>query len=190
MTEENVVDFPTTAQKKEDPKEVDTSPEGLKKLAEENIPQILKLINKNRHEGVENLQRKTENLHQALKSLAEWAQEQQHPILKAQDNLGNTKFILDNELRSIDSALGSVLTVLEAQNSLLDMLINDTIGMIHNIQSTQQAVIIASGHSQTLIQLLLDRGDITEEEMKTTWQSIMTQNKEQIKRDPKESSPE
>lgn len=152
---DNVLDMPTP----------DTSPEKLQEVTEQGIPQILQLINKNRKEGLENLRKKVESLQTDLETI--------RADLGHDEALMKTKnWSLENSLRSTQSALGSTETVLEALNSLIDMMINDLGGMVMNNQELQKGMMLAHSHLQTLLTLLEDKGVISDQEMKDTWEKI------------------
>lgn len=181
--EETQLPFSTTANKEEAPVEVDTSPEGLKKLVEDGTPQVLKLINQNRKESVDALRRKIESLEGELVAVRNCLAAGKDPgsLMVIHDDSGEMIFSLENTLRNIQQSLDSVQTFEEATNSLVDMLINDIVGMVHNLNNLQTATIVSNGQCQTLIQLMLDKGMITEPEMKATWESLIQNKKEQMK---------
>ena len=181
MSEDNVVDFPTTANEPEPPV-VDTSPEGLRKLVEEGTPQVLQLVNQNRKEGAEQLRKKVDDMETDLQMLRRQTRSSGAAMLALTDDGGSVVFSLDNTLINIQKGLQAVSTYADAQNSLMDMLINDMIGMVQNMNAAQQAIMVSNGQCQTLIQLLMDKGDITDDEMKATWDALLANKKEQMKR--------
>jgi len=187
--EQNVLPFPTTATE-EDPvqEQVDTSPEGLKKLAEKGVPQVLRLVNENRKKGIENLRRRAESLQGALEKLDAWRSRSQSPMMLLKNDRDEIVISLDNELLNIQNALDATLTATEAQDSLLDMLVNDVIGMVQNANAMQNAIMVSNGQSQTLIQLLIDKEIITDDEMRETWNELVLHKQEQFKRAQEEQA--
>lgn len=189
MSEENVVDFPTTANKEEASIEIDTSPEGLKKLAEQGTPQVLQLVNQNRKEGAEQLRRKFESLETELEECRNWVRKNEAPLLVLGDE-DKTVFSLENALINIQKSLEACSTVVDAQNSLMDMIINDIMGMVQNLNAVQHAVMVSNGQCQTLIELLMKKEFITDQEMRETWETLVQGKKEQMKAtEPEQQQP-
>lgn len=181
MSNEETVNFPTTATQQTEPE--GPSPEQLKKIAKEGIPQILRLVNQNRKEGIVSLQRRLDSIEGALDQLKKWTRDNNAPLMVLKDSQDNQVFSLGNELINVKAALDATLTATEAQDSLLDMLVNDIIGLVNQIGQLQKAIMISNGQCQTLIQLLIDKELVTENEMKNTWHKIMQQSSEQFKSD-------
>src|SRR5687768_8724023 len=115
MTEEN---FSTTA---------NDEPEELKKKVQDGVPQVLKLINQNRKEGLKNLQRRLDSLQGTLDEVQAWTRKHNGPLFLIHGDNNSVLFSMENELRNLKSALDAVLTTNEAQDSLLDMLVNDLV---------------------------------------------------------------
>ena len=177
MTEENVIDFPTTA--KQEAPVVDTSPEGLKKLVEDGTPEVLKLVNQNRKEGAEQLRRKVDSLEVALDAIRRHCAKNGEALMTWGEG-DDIIFSLENELINIQKGLQAVSTYVDAQNSLTDMIINDIVGMVQNMGSVQQAVMVSNSQCQTLIELLMNKGTITEDEMKETWKALVENKRQQM----------
>ncbi len=185
--DQEALPFPTTASQEEDPV-IDTSPEGLRKLVEEGTPQVLKLVNRNRRNGAEQLRQKIELFDTELQVIEKWRKANQAPLFVIRDKNDNMIFSLENSLLNIQKALDGVSNYCDAQNSLMDMLINDMVGMVQNLNAAQHAIMVSNGQCQTLIQLLIDKTVITEEQMKETWNTIILNRKEQMKQAQEEQA--
>lgn len=180
--DQETLPFPTTANQKEKPV-IDTSPEGLKKLVEEGTPQVLQLVNRNRREGAEQLRNRMESLDTELQLVEKWRRTNLKGLMVVTDLSGETVFSLENSLLNIQRALDGVSSYCDAQNSLMDMLINDIIGMVKNMNAAQHAIMVSNGQCQTLITLLINKGAITDNEMKETWNILLQDQKEQMRKE-------
>lgn len=168
MAEDNVVELPT-----QEAPEVDTSPEKIQEMAQQGESQVLQLVQKNRKEGHETLQRKVEAMQGDLQKIRDVLG--QEPLMVAKNERGDTAFSLESTLRDIEQGMAATLTSIEAMNSLIDMLIYDLGGTVQNLQRTQQAVLIGNSHTQTLLELLKQKGIATEEEIKECWEELRKQ---------------
>ena len=98
MSDNNIVDFPTTGNQVElNLKEkVDTSPEKLQEMARAGGVKVLELINKNRAEAVENLEKQAKLLEEQI------------------SNMGMEAFVRQNEdgtIFNLTNSMRNVLTV-------------------------------------------------------------------------------
>ena len=107
MSEEkdNVVEFPTAAKTEKTIEERD----------EEGVPVVLKLMEKNRKEGLNTLDRKCESL------------DTRQPIT------GLTP-VDENLMRTVEQSIQATNTTLIAMNSMLDMLRHDLVGTIQALE--------------------------------------------------------
>ena len=145
----NVIDFQTTRGATE-----------VQQQAEDGVPVVVQKMDDNRADGMKNLDRRCDNF--------------DHREMVTEDNP-----VDENHVRNMESAMKSVNQVLEALNGLMDMLRHDLVGCIRNIEAQSVSGWQMSAHLQTLIELMKEKGLITEEEMKATWDKIIP---EQIKK--------
>jgi hypothetical protein len=143
--EDNVVPFQTTR----NPAQPDAA-----QAQQDGIPVVIKKIDENRASGMKNLEKKCDNF--------------DHREMITEDNP-----ITENTLRDIEGAIKSTMLTLEAMNSLLDMLRHDLIGAIQNIEAGSVGNWQMSAHLQVLLDLLKEKGVVTEEELKGTWEKIV-----------------
>jgi len=113
---------------------------------------LLQLVEKNRFRGAETIEKK-------LDSLGD------------RDRLEDPK--LESAVRDLTAGLGGALTSLEALNSLMDFIKHDLINAIQNLAQQARGNFQASAHLQTLIKVLEDKGVITDEVMRETWEGLM-----------------
>jgi len=139
-------------------------PEKLKKVVEDNTPQVLELVNRNRKSGLEALQKRLEGLEKDLET----------------SNLSDN---LENTLRDVKAALSGTLVSLEAQNSLLDMLCHDVGAGVYNLQVTQKALQVSNRHLQNLLDLLKNKEVITENELKENWDQLIEQKTAEVEKE-------
>jgi hypothetical protein len=130
---------------------VDTSPEGLEDIAAKGGAQVLALVNKNRKKGVEALER----------------------AIEKGEALGDDNYLLD--------ACKAALISLEATNSVIDMLIHDLAGCIHNLEQQQAAMWQIGAQTQVLIEVLKEKGVITTEDLQTVFNKIVPSAIEELK---------
>jgi len=178
----DIVDFETTANQDELPMPDETvptpPPEELQEMQEQGGEQMLQLIQRNRKISHESLQRAFEGLEATIDQIV--ANRDLGPILVTKDGHGRVVFSLEDSLRTIMKGLGACLTSMEANNSLMDMLIHDFGGLVHNTNQTQRSMLMANSHVQTLLELLMEKGVITEPEMKATWDRLIQEKRAQF----------
>lgn len=75
-------------------------------------------------------------------------------------------------LRDMTQALDATLLTQKAQNEIMNMLINDLIGLADKSNKLNQNLFMTGSHLQTLMKVLDTKGIITENEMRLTWQQI------------------
>lgn len=178
MSDNNIVDFPTTGNQEEKQEElpledkVDTSPEKLAEIARAGGVKVLELINKNRTEAIENLEKQAKLLDEQVKNAG------LDVFVKTNDD--GTIFNLTNSLRNILSSINSIVTGLEAQNSLTDMVIHDLGGTIQNLGNLQKNFFQMGAHVQVLLETLKRKGAISDDEMKAVWDEIMPAATQQV----------
>ena len=115
-------------------------------------------LNKDRAEGLKRLEEKVNSLAEA-------------PVLTAQ-TVSDPK-VLVNTLREQEAALNASLLIIQAQNTLIDMIISDLGNTISNLQTHAQSSFLTAAHLQTLLTLLEKKGNITNQEMQQTYQEIL-----------------
>lgn len=128
--------------------------------AEDGVPIVVQKMDENRATGMKNLERRCDNFDH-------------------REMITDDKKVDENDMRNLESAIKSTYQTLEALNSLVDMLRHDLIGCIRNIEAQSVSGWQMSAHLQTLLELLRQKGVITEEEMKATWEKIIP---EQVKK--------
>jgi hypothetical protein len=165
---DNVVEFPATSASKADrPQRGGMFPsdmpeeekakfiEARKNAAKAQQGQefLLKMVEKRRHEGVEVLSHKVENL-------------EKNTCLAQQPEV-------EDRLRDLSKGMGGALTSLEAINSILDYFRHDLFQVIQNLTKLEQVQFQTGAHLQTLLRLLEKKEIISEQEMQSTWQEMM-----------------
>lgn len=185
---DNIINFPTTAemsknqvQQKEASEPappVDTSPEGLKKMAAQGDEFVLQLVEKNRKLGVVQLEKQVEKLERGIERIRDLMPNE--ALWTSYDSKGSLVFSLEDFLRTTLAALKGCLTTLEASNSLSDMLLHDLGGTIQNLESYAKALWIENANLQVLMEVLRTNKVITEEQMKETWNKLIPQVARQV----------
>jgi len=153
----NVVEFPATSAQPTEETPQAITPEEAQAKAQQGQEFLLKMIEKKRHEGVEILSRKVDNLENNTGAAAEDAG-------------------VESRLRDLHKGLGGSLTSLEAINSLLDYFRHDLFQVIKNLTRLEQAQFQTGAHLQTLLRLLEKKEIISEQEMQETWNEMVPQN--------------
>lgn len=188
---DKVVDFPTTADEDlpvNGPTEGPT-PDELKAMAVKGGPQVLQLIQKNRKVSHETLQRIVENLEKQITDIRRNLPDE--PLMVKKTDRGDTFFSLEQALRDVQVGLGALLTNMEAMNSLVDMITHDLVGSVRNLNQTQRAMLMANSHVQTLLELLKEKGVVSEPELKDMWERLVEMKKQEIKQErPTEFDPQ
>lgn len=185
MSNDNVFPFPTTANQGPPmpdnalPQQRQPTPEELQKMEQQGGPEVLKLIQKNRQVAHQHLQSASEGLSDLIQKVRDnlpgdalWVEKNEK---------GDMYFSMEDALRNISRALGACLTGMEANNSLLDMLIHDLGGIVHNMNQTQRAMLIANSHTQTLLELLKEKGVVEESELKATWEKLVAEKQQEAR---------
>ena len=126
---------------------------------------VLEMLNKNRQQGLERMERAIDAF-------------DKRKVLGS--TVGGDTFVEFNEdmLRDVEAGIRSGFLVLEAINTLAEMLKHDLIGMIQNVENTNEAGWRTAAHHQTLVTLLKEKELITEDEMMATWKKLVPQAKE------------
>lgn len=143
--EQEVVDFATTASEEEVTVQQEVPvPEKVVEMDQKQASEVLKLIDKNKVVGIEQMQRSVNG-------------QEGRPILSGEG--------VENTVRTLEKGVQGALTSVEAINSLVDMLRHDLINTIENMQRMQQAVIVTNTQVGILMEVLKAKGMVTEEEM-------------------------
>lgn len=166
MSEENVFEFPTTAGEEES-KEINV--EEMAAQQEGNAENIVGLVNKRRKGSLETLQKSSEDFKFELNQIPS----ESRPVMILKDDGDNLAWSLENQLRNISKALDSVTTNSEAVNSMLDMIVNDLQGCAMQVNQLAQATWTTNAHLQTLLTVLKSKGAISEDELKSTWETLV-----------------
>lgn len=127
----------------------------LENKVAEGAQQVVDLIDKNLEKGLKGLEKKLDNL----------------------DNRELLDPAIENTVRDLTGALKSAFIMLEAMNSLQGMIRHDMVGIIQNLEQQAKGQWMSNVHLQTLLQLMQDKGMITEEELRATWDKIVELNK-------------
>jgi len=131
---------------------------------------VLSLIEKNRKKGIQALGEKVEIL----------SNRELHPEPKT-----------EAALRDVQGGLAATLTNMEASSSLLDYIKHDLMSVIQNMEGFGQQGFQTAAHLQCLIALLVNKGLITHEEMKSTWDALIKPKAEALAagQQPEENKP-
>ena len=175
----NVFPFETSAT--EGPPMPDNStptPEQLQEMQQKGGQEVIERIMKNRKLSHEQLQRAHESLTDVIDKIRD--NRDQGPLMLKKDDRDSVWFSLEDVLRNIVRSTGAALTSMEANNALMEMIIHDLGGIQMNLDQTQRAMVVSNSHTQTLLQLLTEKGIISEPEMKATWDKLVEENKERI----------
>jgi hypothetical protein len=138
--------------------ETDNLPEEVKQMRK-----VLETVNSNREKGLKTLDNKVQDL---LNS----------EVINV-DKMGNAHLV--STLRDLSSGLNAALQVTEAENQLLDMVINDLGGLSQKLEAVIQNHFITGSHLQTLMALLINKGLLTEDELRQTWERMQAEFKQQ-----------
>ena len=187
MSNNDIIDFPTSANQGvpmpdetvPQPKPA-PSPEELAEMQQQGGEQMLQLIQKNRKMSHENLQRAYESLESIIESIKD--NRSDGALFVKKDERGKIYFSLEDALRTVMKGLGACLTSMEANNSLMDMLIHDFGGLVHNMNQSQRAMLMANSHTQILTELLREKGIVSEPELKATWDRLVQEKQEQMRK--------
>ena len=157
ISADNVIQFPqTTAGIQSEPvgdeKAPVVAPEKIAEKATQSNEFIIKLIEKNRKKGIEQTQNKLEKL--TDRELHKDAQ-------------------TESALRDVQAAVQGLLTWAEAVNSLTDYIKHDLVSMITNLQQQGAQAWQTAAHLQTLIETMKEKQQVTEEELKGTWDKLV-----------------
>jgi hypothetical protein len=155
LVKDNVVQFPnTTAAEEKAPEQTPPmmDPQDVAKKATNSQEFVIKLIEKNRKKGIEQAQNKLEKL---------------------SDRELHSDPRTESALRDVQGALQGLLTWAEAANSLVDFLKHDLISMITNLQQQGAQGWQTAAHLQTLMTTLKEKGMVSEDELKATWEKLI-----------------
>lgn len=168
MTDENVVDFPTTQTEEETPMRKALTPEQVAQMEEKGATKVLELIDKNKAAGISQLQNAV-------------AQQDNRPRLYVPGETGVAH--LENTVRALEKGIGGALTVTEALNSLVDMIRHDIVAMVQNLQQIQQAAIINNTQVNVLLNLLDEKGVINEADMSRKFRELAEKQAQEQNKD-------
>jgi len=130
---------------------------------------VLASIQKQRKGALEVLTKKVEGLFQSTDKLT-------RPSLEGEDG----PRILANTLRELIVSLNSVHAVIDSHDKLVDMIINDMMGMVDQLQSTTEGLLHTSMMAEVVMKTLLGKGIFSEVELKQTHSMIAAQAQETI----------
>jgi hypothetical protein len=116
------------------------------------------------------------SLDKKVNSLLDSVDKLTRPTLEGED----APAVLANTLREIIQSLNSVHFALEAHDKLIDMIIQDLIGTVEQVQGSAQGLLHTSMMSQVMLTTLMDKGLITEEELKATHTKVAALAKESM----------
>lgn len=162
MTDEKVVDFPTT-QTEEAPLREPLTPEQVAQMEEKGATKVLDMIDKNKAAGINQLQGSVD---------------QQEGRARLHHPGENGLFHLEDTVRALEKGVGGALTTVEALNSLVDMIRHDMVAIIQNLQQIQQAAVINNTQVNVLLRLLDEKGVINEEDMNRKFKELQKQSQE------------
>ena len=175
MTEDksNVIQFPKSSAApvaQELIRDKPTNMNDLPQKAAQSQEFVMKLIEQNRKKGIEQLGSKVEAL--GARDL--------HPDPKT-----------ESALRDVQGALNGALVNIEAGSSLLDYVKHDLMAVIQNMEGFGQQGFQTAAHLQCLISLLVNKGMITHDEMKETWDALIKPKAEALAagQQPEEDKP-
>lgn len=160
ISADNVLEFPkTTAGIPSEPVGDEKTPAGpvvppevVAQKSTQSNEFVIKLIEKNRKKGIEQTQGKLERL--TDRELHKDAQ-------------------TESALRDMQGAVQGLLTWAEAVNSLTDYIKHDLVAMITNLQQQGAQAWQTAAHLQTLIETMKNKEQISEEELRATWDKLV-----------------
>jgi len=147
-----VVEFPTT--QKEVEQRNPLTPEQLAQMDEKGVSKVLELIDKNKENGIKMMQNSVD----------------QKRVPHYSEDVGMKH--IENTVRVLEKGIQGALTSVEAINSLVDMIRHDMVAIVNNLQQIQQAAVTNNTQVNVLLQLLDDKGVITEQELKDTFKKL------------------
>lgn len=115
--------------------------------AQEGVEKVIQTINRDRRVAVE-------KLNERIKSLDD-------------RELG---VIDENAIRNITRGLENIYVALSAFNGFLDMMSHDLIATMENVDASAVNTISTALHTQCMLDLLREKGIITDDEMKVQWE--------------------
>ena len=152
MSNDNVVNFPTTNNTEEEvePK-VDTS--------------RLALVQKNRSSALVGLNSAIDKLEESIRRLP------QDGVVVEGEN--GDVFNLNQALREILQGIQMSLTGIEAGQALQDMIVHDLAGSIGNLEQIAASSWQSNMHLQVLMEVLQQNGVINEDQLRTVWEKLV-----------------
>ena len=147
----NIIQLPNSRVNKSQPQEQCQCSVGNKEAI--NPAVVLQRIADNRRKGLANLENKVDGFSKERKVSYE-----AH---------------VEDRFRDSENAITAAYTNLEALNAMVDMIAHDLIGAIQNLEQNAVGQFQASAHLQVLLQVLKERGIVTEEELKETWEKTI-----------------
>ena len=136
--------------------------EEIEKKQAEGMRKVVETVEKRRKEGLENLERylaRTKSMRKAGRSG-------------------------DSLLEELETAVNGALMSLEAINQFCDMMKNDLVGLVHNLENQALGGYSTSLHLEALLNVLLEKGAVTDEEMKESFVVAQKRMKEQMEKGP------
>jgi membrane-associated HD superfamily phosphohydrolase len=140
------------------------TPEEVAKQAQQNSKVVLQLLDKNRKQGIERLDKTCQELEE-LRARADDPE-------------------MEKRLRALETAVRSACTAIEAISGLMDVVMQDFMSLVAANDRNFEATMYQGLHLQTLLKTLVDKGVTTEQELEANWKTVLRDNG--IK-DPKES---
>jgi len=87
--------------------------------------------------------------------------------------------IKSDRLYNVESAIRAIATTTEAINRLTDMLRHDLLELIGNVEKLANSNWRTAAYVQSLLNLLMEKGTISDEELKQSWNKTITTHQEE-----------
>jgi hypothetical protein len=149
-TPDNLIQLPTSGNQRKQEQQLDL-PMTQKTEAQQH-ELVLQLVEKNRFKGLENVEKRLDNL-ESRKTLTDAGTEE--------------------AVHNLTGGLRGAMTTLEALNSLVDFIKHDLVACIQNLEQQGRGNFQASAHLQTLLAVLKEKGIVDETELKAAWEGLM-----------------
>lgn len=130
---------------------------------------VLQALHNQRKGALAELEKKANNLLNDTSNLTK-------PNLDGEDS----SKILANTLRELIASINSTQLVLDSHDKLVDMIINDLGGALDQINGTGNGLLQTSMMAETLVQTLLSKGVVTEDELKETHKTVAAKTREMV----------
>lgn len=154
-----VVEFPTTQEEVEQRNSL--TPEQIAQMDEKGVGKVLELIDKNKENGIKMMQNSVD----------------QKRVPHYSEDAGMKH--IENTVRVLEKGIQGALTSVEAINSLVDLIRHDMVAMVNNLQQQQQAAVTNNTQVNVLLQLLDNKGIITEDELRETFRQLAQKHMDQ-----------